>query len=210
MINDFDFISNLPLLILVFLFLIIFILFLRAIIILLRAKGNFEKIQEGREALLISLYGFFVILLIVFIFFIVSYFLKKGEALQPREITGEFPVSPAVNFPSPPQFIKIDKYYFNGPWLLKKINTINKLSIYAILCKKNDNYDIISIEEAEKDNLLKNKKYNCWIEQCDRNLNNLYTAVFRGNKEIYNLLEIKKIGGELRKEINPPCSPFSE
>ncbi len=208
--NNLDFISNIPLLVFVFLFLIIFILFLQAGFTLLRAGGDPEKIRRGREILLTAFYGFFVILLIVLVFYLVSYFLKKGEALQPKETAGEFPASPAIDFPPPPEFIKIDKYYFNGPWLLKKYNTINNLSIYAILCKKNDKYDIIFIEEAEKDKLLSNEKYSCWVEKCDKNSNNLYTAVFQGSKEKYNLMEMKRIKGELIKEINPSCSSSNE
>lgn len=206
MLNNFDFLANLPLLVFSFFFLVVFILFLWTGIVLLRARGNPENVEKGRQILLIALWGLFITLLIILIFYLVSFLLKKGEVFQPPQASlGEFPVSPAINFPSPPQFIKIGDYYFTGPRLLKKYNTIDKSAIYTVLCKKNGNYDIMFIEESERAWLLEHEQYGCWLEKCGQNLKNLYTAVFWTSGEKYNFEDRRRIKEELENQINPPC-----
>ena len=102
--------------------------------------------------MLISLYSLFILLLVVFVFFLVTYLLQRGKVLLPPEVPGEFPPSPALNLPAGPEFIEIDGLYFNGPWQLKENNYIDKAALYAILCKveKYDkiDYDIIYIGET--------------------------------------------------------------
>ena len=207
MLNNFDLLSNLPLLVFALLFLIVFILFSWAGISLLIARGDPEKTEKGRRLLLTAIWGFFITLVIVLVFYFITFILKKGEIFQAQEAAGEgeFPVSPAINFPSPPQFIKIGSYYFEGPLKLKEYNTIKGSAIVAILCKKDENYDIIFIEDGTNNALLKNSKYNCWLEQCGQEIKNLYVAIFWTSKEIYEPDEKTTLIEELKSEINPPC-----
>lgn len=203
---EFNFLGKLPLLIFTLAFFIVFVLFLRAGFVVFRAGGDSQKLERGRKLLLDSLYGFFIILLIALVFFSVTYLLQKGEAFQPPEVLGEFPPLQNSNFPPPPQFIKIGRYYFNGPWLLKKNNVIKEVSIYAILCKKNATYDIIYIDQTERTiPLLAHEEYKCWIENCAQKLEGLYLATFLTPLKMFPFIEREKIKGELEKEINPPC-----
>lgn len=203
----FDIIANLPLIFLVLFFLIVFILFLWSGVVLLTAKGDPDKTQRGREILLRAFLGLILTLLTTFSFYLISYFLKKGEVFQPKEVSGELPSAPLINFPPPPQFIKIGGYYFNGPWLLKNYTQLKKQAVFAILCKKNDNYDIISVElTSGKEQLLESKQYSCWLEKCNKNFRNLYIAIIWISGEKYTPVEIRKIKEGLVEEIKPSCS----
>jgi len=206
MFEKFDILSNLPLIILATLFLIVFILFLWAGIVLLISKGDPLRIQRGRKILLSGIYGFFITLVVVLVFYLVSYLIKKGEVFQPKEVFGEFPISPAINFPPGAQFVKISGYYFQGPWLLKDFNKIDRSAVFSILCKKNGDYDIIFIDIADREQLLKNKNFNCWMEKCGKNLKNLYVAVFWTHPEVREPTEGKQIKESIGSQIKPPCS----
>jgi amino acid transporter len=209
--NGFDFLANLPLLVFVFISSIVFIIFIWGGIVLLRAKGDEEKKKKGRRILLNSLYGFLAILIIVVVFFLVSYFLQRGKVLQPPEISEEFPPSLAVNFPPPPQFIKVGKYCFNGPWLLKENEFVKEPALYLILCKKNEEYDIIYIGQTEGgESLLRQEQYRCWIDNCEQGSNNLYLGIFWTDPEKYKSKEREEIKEQLKTQINPPCPPLIE
>lgn len=208
MTNNFDLISNLPLLLFGFCFFIDFILFLWAAIVLLTAKRELQRIEKGRKFLSTAFVGFLIILLMVLVFYLVSYSLKKGEAfLPPAGVPGEFPPPSHIdNFPPAPQFIKIGNYYFTGPWLLKKNKVIREPAGYAILCKKNEEYDIIYIGEQEgRIQLLGHEQYKCWMENCNQNIRNLYLVIFWTPLKRYNSAEREKIKEELEGQINPPC-----
>ncbi len=185
--------------------LIVLILFVWGGITLAKADGDAGKMQKGRKILFVAFSGFFITLVVVFIFYFFTYLLKEGEVLQPKEVPGEFPVSPAINFPPAPQFIKIGSYYFQGPFSLKKYGAIEKLAIYSILCKKGENYDIIFIGETEKGKLLENEEASCWKENCGNNLGNLYCGFLWTEPANYSLEKKEKIKEELEGEINPAC-----
>lgn len=199
--SEFNFLEIFPLFIFSLAFFIIFILLLWGGFLLLSAKGDDWKTEKGKKLLLNSLYGLCIVLIIVSVFFLITYLLKKGEGLTPSE----FPPSPAANFPPPPQFIEIGKYYFTGPLPLKENDLIGKPAIYTILCKKNQEYDKIYIgETGGRIQLLEHGQYNCWMENCGKKLGNLYVAVFRPSEK-YSSTERKRIREELEEQINPPC-----
>lgn len=197
--------ENLPLFVFILAFFVVFVLFLQGGFSLLVAGANEQKIETGRRRMLVSLYSLFILLLVAFVFFLVTYLLQRGEVLLPPEVPGEFPPSPAANFPPPPQFIEINGYYFTGPWPLKKNNTIGEPAVYAILCKVFEEYDIIYIGETEKSRLLEHKQYKCWMEECDFELGNLYLAIFWTMADKYSSFERKRIKEELENQIIPPC-----
>jgi len=214
--TTFNFLSNLPLLVFSFAFLVVFVLFIRGgILLLLVGEEDEEKTEKGRAIVLKALYSLFALLLIVFVFFSVTYLLKKGEVLLPTAAPGDFPPSPDVNFPPPPQFIKVGEYSFTGPWLFDENNVINKPAIYTILCKKNENYDPSSLVKGEgydiihigdtgsKEQLLKNKEYSCWVNNCK--LKDIYLAVLFTPTDKYPSERSQKIREELKSQINPPC-----
>ncbi|MBA7495602.1 hypothetical protein ES702_06191 [subsurface metagenome] len=207
---EFNFLENLPLIIFTLAFFVIFVTFLFGGFILLTAVGDIQKIDRGRRILLNSLYALFTTLLIAFVFFSVTYLLQRGDVFRPPEIPGEFPSSPAINFPPSPQFIKIEKYYFTGPWLLKEYDFIEKPAVYAIFCKRNEEYDIIYIGETiggKKQLLVGYEGYGCWMEKCNHELKNLYLAIFEMPSERYSSGDRKEIKEDLINELNPSCSP---
>lgn len=95
--------ENLPIFVFTLAFLGVFGVFLFGGFVLFSARDNIEKIERGRRILLKSLYSLFVILLIAFVFFLVSYLLKRGEVFRPPLSPGEFPPSSAIGFPPPPE-----------------------------------------------------------------------------------------------------------
>lgn len=158
---------------------------------------------KDKRILLISLYGFFMILLIVLTFFAVSYLLKKGEVFKPSPASGEFPGSPLGDFPPAPQFIEIGGYYFEGPWSLEVLKEKNVVlssdlsALYGILCKKDGEYDIIDIGETGEEQTQ--TQYNCWLEKCNQKVENLYLALLRTDDK-------NKVIEYLNNKVNPPCN----
>lgn len=203
MTNNLDLMSNLPLLFFGFCFFVDFVLFLWGGITLLIAKGETQRTQKGRGILSTAFIGFFVILLIALVFYSVTFLLKKGEVFRPLPgVSGEFPLPAHLeSFPPPPEFIAIGNYYFTGPWPLENIEGTEKAAIIAVLCKKNGEYDILYIGTRAG-----REQYQCWLENCNQNLKNLYLAVFWTPKERYSPAEIAEIEKELNNQINPPCS----
>ena len=121
------------------------------------------------------------------------------------------PPPPFINYPPPPQFIKIGNFYFSKPLKLNEENYITVSALYAILCKKNNKYDIIYIGNVEGNNeepanLLENEQYNCWLEYCGQETKNLYVA-FRILKKNQKKKEekIQKILEILENQTNPVC-----
>lgn len=205
--DNFNFSTDLPLLVFASIFFIIFAISIWGGIILLKAKGDEERIKKGRRILSNSLYGFLTILIIALVFLSVIYFLQKGETPQSSEVSKEFPVSLAVNFPPPPQFISVGGYYFSGPWLLDKSEIIRKSAIYTILCKKNGEYDIIYIGQMmEGEQLLTYEQHKCCLENCEQVSKNLYFAILWTPSDKYRPEERKEIEKNLRSKINPVCS----
>ena len=212
MTQEFNLISNLPLIILGVLFFAVFVLFLRALIVLLMAKGDPVKIETGRGHLANAFLGFFVVLLVVFVFYLISFLLKKGEALQPQPASGEFPASPSANFPAPPKYLNLGGYYFNGPLLLTEKNITQKAAVYSVLCKQNEIYDIIyidSIGDREGKAIFKNSQYNCWQKKCGSG-KNLYFAAIYTPKTTYDLAKINGLKEDLNNLFNPSCRVIQE
>lgn len=204
--SDFNFFDNIPLFIFGLAFTVVFIMFVDGALILFLSR-NIERADRGRRTLISSFYGFLAILIVSSVFLLVTWILEKGQEPKPGQAPGEFPVSPiGANFPPPPQIIKIDEFYFNGPFLLKDNDgAVNNMSVFSILCKRNENYDIIYMGETEKAiQLFGHGEAKCWQENCD-NQNNLYLAVFWTPKGNYESTVRKEMQGSLEKKLNPPC-----
>lgn len=200
--------ENLPIFIFLLAFFIVFVIFFFGGFVILNAGIDIQKIERGRRILLNSLYTLFTTLLIVFVFFLVSYLLQRGEVLKPPEVPGEFPPSLAAGFPPAPQFIEIGEYYFDGPRSLKKNNVMDRAGVFTILCKKNGEYDIIYIGGNEKTSrLLKHDQYRCWLENCNQEIKNLYLAVFWMPTDKYDYVARKEFKKELEEQIKPVCPP---
>lgn len=149
----------------------------------------------------ISLYIIFVISLIVLTFFLVTWLLQEGEVLRPPLPSEEFPPQPLITFPQPPEFIEIGDYYFSGPWSLESLEEIDAsvsrdlFVLYAVLCIKNEEYDIIYFGGREQ----KDVNYECWMENCNQEIQNLYFAVFLSSSDP------EKIKDNLNRRLNPVC-----
>ena len=202
--------ENIPFIIFGLILSVVFIIFLRGVFYILTAGKNGQKIEKGRRILLNSLYGFFVVLLVILVFFSVTYLLGKGEKLKPSSLPGEFPPSPAANYPPSPQFVKIGKYYFNGPGILANNNIIATPLLYTVLCKKDNEYDIIYIGSVGNidttTDLFKHEQYDCWLKNCDQDDKNLYVAFFPFSLEEFRAEEEEKIQQNLEEQTSPHCS----
>lgn len=204
--QGFNFVANIPLIILAILFLGVFILFLRAGFVLWRAQGTPEEIQRGRKLLANAFYSFFAVLLISLVSWSVSYFVKGRDTTQ-QPVSGDFPASPAANFPSSPSFIKLGDYYFQGPFALNKNNKLQEDAVYSILCKRGESYDIIFVDvNSVKQKLLLNKTYNCWLDRCGGNIKDLYLAVFWLHPFVYGPEQGGRIRQILQDTEMPSCS----
>ncbi len=202
MTQSFDIISNLPAIVFAFFFLISFILFLWAGITLLRAKGRLEKLEKGRKLLLRAFILFFIVLSITLVFYLVNYLLQRWYTSEARIERGEFPASPSVDFPSAPDFINIEGYYFRGPYPLSDVDFIPRKCVYAVLCPGDENYDTIYLGAGGGMKISELGERNCWFENCSREL---YFAVLWTPMESYGVMENKNIRDNLEKKIDPPC-----
>jgi len=202
MTQSFNIVSNLPAIIFAFFFLISFILFLWAEITLLRAKKRLEKLEKGRKLLLRAFILFFIVLLVTLVFYLVSYLLQRWYTSEVRIGRGEFPVSPSVGFPSAPDFINIEGYYFRGPYPLSDVDFVPGKCVYAVLCPRDENYDIIYLGAGSGMKLSNLEGRSCWFENCSKEL---YFAVLWTPMESYGVMENKNIRDDLEKKINPPC-----
>lgn len=186
-----------------------FVLFHWALFTLLLAKGETYKMEKGRRLLVIAFILFLFILLIVFVFYVITYFLGEVDIFQPSPgVSAEFPYPSHISLaPSGPEFIKIGRYYFAGPWLLKDNEFIEKSAIAAVLCKKGEDYDIIYLDEEYGIQLSKHEQYGCWLENCDNNLNNLYLALIWTYSNLYTPERKDKIITSFKNQFNNlPCS----
>ena len=66
----------------------------------------------------------------------------------------------------------------------------------AILCKRNEEYDIIYIGGTRQSDM----NYECWLENCNQEAQNLYMAVY------LTFSDPVKIKDELNRGLNPVCS----
>lgn len=204
--SDFNFFDNIPLFIFGLAFTVVFIMFVDGALILFLSR-NIERADRGRRTLISSFYGFLAILIVSSVFLLVTWILQKAQEPKLDQAPGEFPNSPiGTNFPPSPQTIKIGEFYFNGPFSLRNNDKIiNKMAVFSILCKRNENYDIIYIGETEKIiQLSKHSETKCWQENCD-DPKNLYLALFWTPKENYQSGARREMQNSLEEKINPPC-----
>jgi len=203
--------ENIPLIVFFLALSAVFIIFLVGVFFTITARKDSQKIEKGKKILLSSLYGLFIVLLMTLVFFSVNYLLKRAYSPKPPLVLGKLPSSPAVNYPPPPQFIKIGRYYLNGPWPLGDNSIITTSLLYAILCKKDDKYDIIYIEDVGKIeaaiDLSKKEQYDCWLKNCSQEAENLYIALSQSysDSEKHSPEEKKKIQQDLENQTNPSC-----
>lgn len=204
--EDFNIIINLPVIFFGFCFVISALFFIWAGFRLIKARKegitDEEELASAKRNLSIAFFCFLGLLLVIAVFYGVSALLKKGEVFNAPEAGNEIPGSPAYGFPPPPNYVKVGNYYFNGPLLLKNYNAISAPIIYAILCRKNNSYDIMDINIADKVQLLTLPDYKCWLDNCNNNLNDIYIAAFWPQSE-----DIKK---NLIIQLNPICSKAEE
>lgn len=98
-----DFLENIPFIIFNASFFIILIAFVFGAVVLAFAWSNPQKIERGRKIILKSLYALLILLLVALVFFLVSYFLKRGEVLRPAPASEDFPQAPFPIFPPGPE-----------------------------------------------------------------------------------------------------------
>jgi len=202
--NNFSFLENIPLLVFGLGFTIVFVIFLDGAFILLFAK-DFQRIQRGKRTLIKSLYGFLAILIVSSVYLIISWRMGPGEE-DIDQVFGEFPAAPTtLNFPPPPQFIKLNDIYFSGPIPIRdNDDIINREAIFSIICKQGEEYDIIYMGETEKRILLsRHKSAQCWWDNCQSS--DLYLAVFWIPQDEAGFTGREKIRLSLEQEFDPPC-----
>lgn len=154
------------------------------------------------KILSVLFYISFVIFILVITFFLVTWLLQRGEVLLPPPSSEEFPPEPLATFPQPPEFIEIGDYYFSGPWVLETLEAISAPStpnlsiLLAILCKRNEEYDIMYIGGTRQ----KDVDYECWAENCSQETESFYFATF------LTFSDPIKIMDELNRRLSPVCS----
>jgi len=101
--DKFNLFENLPFIVFGLASAVALIIFLLGAFNLLLAK-DIEKVERSKRILIKSFYGFFIVLLIMIVFFSVSWLLNSGEVFKPPHVPGEFPPSPVSNnFPPSPE-----------------------------------------------------------------------------------------------------------
>ena len=142
------------------------------------------------------------------VFYSITFLLRKGKVFQqPTGDSGEFPPSWHLgNFPPAPEFITIGQYNFTGPWVFDGKQRIEDSAIIAVLCKKNEEYDILYIGDAGSDRLNRHRDYICWLDNCDQG--DLYFSILWTLYEIYEADQKKAIETELNEEVKPPCFEY--
>jgi len=194
-----ELLEDIPLIIFISAFFAIFCYFIIGTAILSIAGTKPQGTERGRKIILKSLYAFLVLLLVALVFFLVTYLVKKGEALKPPPASKDFPAPPFSIFPSGPEFVEIEGYYFSGPWSLRSLKEKNIFEgsemsgLYAILCKRNGEYDTIYIGSMGR----QEPDYQCWMDNCENKIENLYLAALQTNRE--GLLE------KIIRRVSPPC-----
>lgn len=212
--NQFNILPRLPSIVFGIASLIVFIVLLWGAGTLLKAHDDPERIRKGRKILFNAFFGTFSVLLLAFVFYTVSFFLEKGKALQPGKALGEFPLSVSVNFPPAPQIIGlgehifkngVGKYYFNGPFTLKGGSSIKNTAVFGVLCKKDEEYAILYLNETDGAQLQRHSQYQCWLENC-QSKKDLSVAILWTPRDNYSLGERKEIAESLQEELKPVCN----
>lgn len=166
---------------------------------------------ESRKILLRLFYAISAVLLIVAVFFLVLWILEVASRPKSIKDAGEYPGSPvSTNVPPAPQVIKITNSYFNGPFFLQDNNDISGGAVFSILCKKDEDYDIIYVGETEMgEQLSSNLEYGCWVDSCE-DINNLYVAIFWTPYEKYAAHYRQSLKTLIEQANNPACPIVEE
>ncbi len=101
--------------------------------------------------------------------------------------------------------IKIGKYSFDGPWLMSRIDLIDRAAVYAILCFNGNSYNVIYIGETGQagTRLSNHERSDCWSKNCN---SSLYVAILWTPSSQYTADDRRKIEKELRDQYNAPCN----
>lgn len=203
--NSFDLLASLPVIFFAICFFVNFLIFLWGGVILLLAKGDPVKIEKGKKTFTRAFTVLFIILLIMAVFFIISYLLQQGEVFKlTTQASEEFPPPYHLGIFSPaPEYIDMAKYHFTGPFKIDLSERLSELAVYAILCKKGDKYDVLGIEEDTRSVFIKQENYSCWAKNCE--LKDIYIAILWTPSDKYSAPEKAAIKEELIKSENPIC-----
>lgn len=103
--------------------------------------------------------------------------------------------------------INIGGYSFEGPYILREKDFIDRAAVYAILCKdlSGNSYRLVYIGETEEleTRLSGHNKKNCWENNCG---STLYVAIFYTPSDKYSREDRKKIEQELIDRYSPVCN----
>jgi len=166
-----------------------------------------KNTEKGRDIIIKALTYFLILLALFLVFIVISYLLKGGYIFRPKQEIG-FPPSPMGAVPSAPDFIMLKDYSFSGPFPFAEKDQIGEKVIFLILCKKDEDYDIIDLGISDpRDTLSSLKNYECWIENCS--LENLFVGIRWLPKDIMD--EIRKRFNAIKEDnINSfVCEPKS-
>jgi len=199
MINLFE---NLPLIIFGLIFLISSVILIIGIVLSSSAKDTIA-LAKGKRILIGSAYSFSTLLLIVVVFYSVTWFLNRNIDDNSIIDLEAYPNSPVdFNFPSKPDFIKISNHYFNGPYSFQDYAEFSRPAIFSILCQNEDYYDIIDIDSvAIQTNLNQHPNFSCWSSFCD-NLKIGLLWIPSTRDSFWNERDVLEF---LKNENNLPC-----
>ncbi|MDD5606478.1 MAG: hypothetical protein PHN37_01270 [Candidatus Pacebacteria bacterium] len=184
--------SFLPDIIFYFSVLVVLVLFLWIIKILFFTPGiNLSKIKRFIVLFLIIIVG-------ISSSFLVSLWLERGEVMKPNIIFKIEQPSLLTQFPSSPSFVKIDDYYFSGPFSINQKYRESPVSLWTAFCEN----DIIGIGVfSVNDPDFTQEQKNCFSQICS---NSFYaTLPFFKQEEISQL---EKIANYLIIKFNPQCN----
>jgi len=189
-------------------FIVFFIIFISFIVGIFMAFFQEEEREHGRKVILRSLYVFFIFFIVVLIFTLSIYFIKKEKS--PLSVS-EFPPAPFSDFPPPPEFINIGGVYFGAVKILKEVEkkgifeTTKIIGLYAILCRKDGSDDIIYVGTLGKGKTEKESNYKCWLEKCGNEEKNLYITGLIFPEKQFNRNQVTELNKKINSKINPPC-----
>lgn len=181
----------------------IFTLLLIWAIILLKKEG-FEY-QATRKLFSLSLWGLFFIISGAIIFYFVLFIIKEEPVIVGPNLTG-MPPSPYTDFPPPPEVFDIGIYSFSKPEKLEEKSLADGPVVFAILCEKNNDYDIMYVGlEEKKSQILSHGDYMCWIENCEKEWRGIYLSTLYVSPERYPVGGMGEIVKRIKEIKNIHC-----
>jgi len=162
-----------------------------------------------RSIIIKLLYFFGAILVVVLVFFLVTYLIRRGEAFLPPQASGDFPVSPLSGaLPGQPEFIGISGYYFSAPLAIKIKGSIFGPAFFAVLCRAGEKYGIIQVGSVRKGNqvgFLSGDNYKCWLANCQDNIDDIFVSFFSFSSQAYEAGAFEKMETNLKEHMTSPC-----